>query len=348
MYVIFPADELILMTYGPAIPRIAPRPTLDCIRDPLVFSYGTTLSPNDIPPQTPTQKQTQKQSQTSNRQRTASTSKSNNASVPVPPHKPPPSPRTTKQQQQQQQQSVPPMHPSANDESSRTRPSSSSSNRFHLPRQSTAAVEPYGGGLSDPDTPLDDPYLQDDYGLSRERSPSIYLEPPSPDFSSNRPQTPTTSSSAKPKSPQTKSKLRPKLNISLGRLGRQQREINESARLREDLHLHVENPTFTRENLQKRNFDAFFESGEPVYRLHPKPASSTNLTVDSLSPSASFDGASGGGAYDMGGGTSGRLREPLSSRSKSADYDSSEKKTTGVPQKGDRFLGKIFRWAKRT
>ena len=36
MYVIFPADEIILLSYGATIPRFHPRPTLDNLRDPLV------------------------------------------------------------------------------------------------------------------------------------------------------------------------------------------------------------------------------------------------------------------------------------------------------------------------
>lgn len=36
MYVIYPADELICMTYGFFAPRVKPRPSLDCLREPLV------------------------------------------------------------------------------------------------------------------------------------------------------------------------------------------------------------------------------------------------------------------------------------------------------------------------
>lgn len=48
MFVIFPADELILMTYGTAIPEIKPRPTLDCIREPLVPIGDRSFSPSEI------------------------------------------------------------------------------------------------------------------------------------------------------------------------------------------------------------------------------------------------------------------------------------------------------------
>lgn len=40
MYVIFPADEIILLSYGIAIPRLQPRPTLDNLREPLVPFKG--------------------------------------------------------------------------------------------------------------------------------------------------------------------------------------------------------------------------------------------------------------------------------------------------------------------
>lgn len=48
MFVIFPADELILMTYGCAIPVIKPRPTLDCIHEPLVPIGDRSFSPSEI------------------------------------------------------------------------------------------------------------------------------------------------------------------------------------------------------------------------------------------------------------------------------------------------------------
>uniref|UniRef100_A0A1B0GK55 Uncharacterized protein n=1 Tax=Lutzomyia longipalpis TaxID=7200 RepID=A0A1B0GK55_LUTLO len=66
-------------------------------------------------------------------------------------------------------------------------------------------------------------------------------------------------------------KHRPRLHINLGRLGRHAATDHiEPTRLREDLNIHVSNPTFTRENLSKRNYDAFFESGEPVYSLEKR------------------------------------------------------------------------------
>lgn len=64
MYVIFPADEIILLSYGIAIPRLQPRPTLDNLREPLVPFKGIrppTNSNLDV-----TTAHTQKSSITSN------------------------------------------------------------------------------------------------------------------------------------------------------------------------------------------------------------------------------------------------------------------------------------------
>ncbi|CAO1427466.1 unnamed protein product [Diamesa serratosioi] len=64
MYVIFPADEIILLSYGIAIPRLQPRPTLDHLREPLVPLKGIrppTNSNLDVPTT-----HTQKSSITSN------------------------------------------------------------------------------------------------------------------------------------------------------------------------------------------------------------------------------------------------------------------------------------------
>jgi len=73
------------------------------------------------------------------------------------------------------------------------------------------------------------------------------------------------------KSPTGKSRLRPKLHLPLGRLGRSSSsDTRESNRLREDVHVHVENPVFSSENLRQNNFDAFFEAREPVIKLQPR------------------------------------------------------------------------------
>lgn len=50
MYVIFPADEIILFSYGAIVPRFQPRPTLDNLREPLVRPgpQPTTTSNLDV------------------------------------------------------------------------------------------------------------------------------------------------------------------------------------------------------------------------------------------------------------------------------------------------------------
>lgn len=60
-----------------------------------------------------------------------------------------------------------------------------------------------------------------------------------------------------------------RLHLRLGRLGKSSAAATkpEPARLRDVTDIRIANPTFTRENLQQRNYDAFFESGVPVYSL---------------------------------------------------------------------------------
>jgi len=124
-----------------------------------------------------------------------------------------------------------------------------------------------------------------EYGDPRSRSPSIFLEPPTPDPTHahfgpgwGRPMSPmdlpperSSASGSGSKSPTGKSRLRPKLHLPLGRLGRSSSsDTRESNRLREDVHVHVENPVFSSENLRQNNFDAFFEAREPVIKLQPR------------------------------------------------------------------------------
>lgn len=71
--------------------------------------------------------------------------------------------------------------------------------------------------------------------------------------------------------PVAAAKPKRKLHLHLGRLGRSKAVKPEPARLRDVTDIRIENPTFTRENLHQRNYDAFFESGEPVYSLERRP-----------------------------------------------------------------------------
>ena len=121
-----------------------------------------------------------------------------------------------------------------------------------------------------------DPYFE------RERSPSEFFEtavsypvllPPSHSQSGDK--------------AKNGSKKKSRLHLSLGRLGRQ-KELNETIRVRDELDYRVANPTFTRENLFQRNYDAFFESGEPVYSLERRTLDTPDVSFDQ---SSSFDSA---------------------------------------------------------
>uniref|UniRef100_A0A0A1X8G1 Phosphofurin acidic cluster sorting protein 1 n=1 Tax=Zeugodacus cucurbitae TaxID=28588 RepID=A0A0A1X8G1_ZEUCU len=211
---------------------------------------------------------------------------------------------------------------------------------------------------------------------ARDRSPSIFLEPPSPDPTQiiygpgwGRPMSPMDlPPEPRPKSPtpSKSSRLRPKLHLPLGRLGRSSStDQRESNRLKEDLQLLVDNPVFNCENLRQRNFDAFFESGEPKYKLQPMtpnsaPAGSLSSASSQYSPQ--IDGRSTKSAGGGGGGgglfapTPNEGKAALNSRSRSTEQPVSpgrERRAASVssgvvPQKGDRFFNKIFKWSKKS
>lgn len=76
-----------------------------------------------------------------------------------------------------------------------------------------------------------------------------------------------------------------KFHLHLGRSSGKAPKKREPARLRDVTDIHIENPTFTSDNVIQRNFDAFFESGEPVYSLERRPT-----PVDLPAPPAGFFG----------------------------------------------------------
>lgn len=248
------------MTYGAALPRIKPRPTLDNLRKPLV-SPGTRPSP------------------TSN---ALTYSQDIYPSSPSPTHaNPSPYPTTSAK------------HATHNVET----------DAFGYP--STSRVDSR-------------------CSYSREHTPSIYLEPTSPGASSNNHNPPVN------KDKTTKPKH--KLHLHLGRLGRsKQSQKPEPARLRDVTEIRIANPTFTRENLVQRNYDAFFESGEPVYSLErrapprpspepePPPSSATDRRPNSLKFFS-------------------KPKATVTFRSKSADVAESVE----VSQKGDRCPSQNF------
>lgn len=391
MYVIYPADELILMTYGFFAPRVKPRPTLDCLREPLV--------PIEYPP--PRANSSNLNSNNNNRNN-CNNNYSNNSNyfsaapaqpIPAPasssPHllaapTPPTSPQANivfgfSQQEPTALQSPLPVrrtsrasltHSNSSNPFSSPGGSKRSSVRSNRSRPLTPLL-PHQRALSTP-TPTATPMYHDGSGNSpssappapgrapfqrsgayddttdepdrslteyaaggggglgsslalapRSRSPSIFLEPPTPDPTHahfgpgwGRPMSPMDLPPERPssssgigggrKSPTSKSRLRPKLHIPLGRLGRSSSsDTRESNRLREDVHVHVENPVFSSENLRQNNFDAFFEAREPVIKLHPRTPN-TAPAADGRSYSPPLDRYAG--VYD-----SPRARSPAGS-----------------------------------
>jgi hypothetical protein len=223
MYVIFPADEVILLSYGFAQnPRFnQPRPTLDRLREPIVpISSGTRPS-------------------------TTTTS-------------------TTSHQNCVGNSLSPPQHNHV-----RSTPPTSPRNRDYSPSVSFA----------------------DDF-MNNKSSASVVDENNfrTGDFYSSNSNINSSGSREIDNGAKKKSKLKAKISkISLGKLGgkigasNEQLEAAPSARLKEDLDIRIANPTFTRDNLRQKNFDAFFASGEPVYSLERKERSAVdNLT--SLAP----------------------------------------------------------------
>lgn len=441
MFVIFPAEELILMTYGAAIPRISPRPTLDCLREPQVPIVVPARSlpplspqlPKPLPqsPQLPQSVPTVREFTTalptipptapansisliskggivepgpdaelpfqttgiplpsryphSGRTLLPTISERSSPSVHAPSLTPPPSatpprrsshtslkrstpvhrtPISLRKVEETPLSAIPPAStlnvPMYNDRNMRS--SQQQQPQEHLPGTSVLASQ---------NSPMEFEYPTG--SLQRDRSPSIFLEPSTPDPTQPRlgpgwgrpmspmdlPPEPSTSQ----KSPSSKtSRLRPKLHIPLGRLGRStSSDQRESYRLREDLELQVENPVFNTENLRQRNFDAFFDSGEPVYKLQPKTShtpSNESSTTGKVSPALDnyagvYDSSPRRGRGNTSGGLFARSHKD-ETRPKTSEHNdpardvrsasmepgsisaASGGSASGVPQKGDR------------
>ncbi|KAM8712847.1 hypothetical protein ACLKA7_013218 [Drosophila subpalustris] len=476
MYVIYPADELILMTYGFFAPRVKPRPTLDCLPEPLVpLEYPVRANNNSHKNNNNNNTSANTANSCCNFISAAATSPINDAysaqwspgvttaqSIAVPPRiptsiaapTPPNSPHkhltppvaaplsnnffnfekpqfTALPALPAVPEVVPPQTPirrtsraslthSNYNQSSGSKRSSVRSNRSTpltplLPHQRTLSTSMYndasmqGGSSASGRAPFQRSSAYDeeadltDYGASasgalpidaRSRSPSIFLEPPSPDPTHahfgpgwGRPMSPmdlppdlprSTSSSVGNKSPTTKSRLRPKLHIPLGRLGRSassETRERESNRLREDVHVHVENPVFSRENLRQNNFDAFFEAREPVIKVQPRTPGTAPADGRGYSPplenyagvydsprTKSPAGSSAGGLFARSPREE-RERAP-NARSRSTEQwdeaggsaragavggkSSGGAAGGGAHSKGDRFFGKIFKWSKKS
>lgn len=225
MYVIYPADEIISLTYG--VRRFLPRPTLDNLRKPLV------------PVDTPT--------------------KSHLSLDPLF-HKPiGPDPDYSRNNSEINQFSENNLIDS-NTELSSYDHLNAISNRHNFGRLSFTR-----SNLDRINTfNLESPYSENQFELrpcsaQSAGQPSIFI---------TKPQSTSLSYAGKPPAAKKKSKLQ----MKLAKLGRPHSnpESNEPTRVLEYQDIVVSNPTFTRDNLSARNFDAFFESGEPVYSIETK------------------------------------------------------------------------------
>jgi hypothetical protein len=239
MYVIFPADEIILLSYGATVPRFQPRPTLDNLREPIV-PLGTrpsTASNLDV-------------SQSHLSVKKSSISSTSNSRQPSPlPQK---SPRDRS-----------PNIKFAEDYLS-------NNYQAELDEDNTSETDYIARShLLDPSTPLSE-FGANSYAAFNHTD----------DLNS------TNNNQAI--SGKKKSKFKQKIHISLGRLGRphsnEQTEPPVPSRLREDLDIRIANPTFTRDNLRHKNFDAFFASGEPVYSLERKDTQSVDTEPPTPTP----------------------------------------------------------------
>lgn len=205
MYVIFPAEELIYMTYGVAIPRYKPRPTLDNLREPSVPfdtlpNYKTTKKP--VPKYL---------SLTSN-------INANNEQM-------------SQKNQRYMKQNV------DKDKDSMVY----AYNRANIQKISGHQLEE----AEDTKSKLTSISLRN---LSSSNSNTKQMEK---------------------NNEKTVGKSKTRIQISLGRIGILKHQLTqpETARLRDITEIRIANPTFTNENIMARNYDAFFESGEPVYKL---------------------------------------------------------------------------------
>lgn len=240
MYVIFPADEVILLSYGFATnPRFnQSRPTLDHLREPIIpISLGTRPS---------TTTSSQLNSSTTN----LNNDNNNKDSLTLP-----------------------------NNVRSTTLPSPTIKNRDYSP--SVSFADDFMNNKSRASVVDENTYRTGDYYNS---SNSISAANKEIDNGAKK-----------------KSKLKSKISrLSLGKLGgsskitasNEQLEAQSSTRVTEDHNIRIANPTFTRDNLRQKNYDAFFASGEPVYSLERKErlaADSINLPLTPQSFGTTID-----------------------------------------------------------
>jgi hypothetical protein len=235
MYVIFPADEIIFLSYGVAEhPRIQRRPTLDILIDPIVPSAsGIRPLPSSSNLEIDSSSNYHNNSRTSS-QKSSTAIVANNTTNHVlrSTLASPSTPRT-------------PTTPNLNNNNLLN------FDQNHLRRDPSPNQVSFAADFMNKSRTS----VVDDISLRADDLGGSVVD------NSN--------------SPKKKNRIKNKISISkisLGKLGRPSSNESEptSSRLREDLDLRIANPTFTRENLREKNFDAFFASGEPVYSLEKK------------------------------------------------------------------------------
>lgn len=227
MYVIFPADEIILLSYGVAEhPRIQRRPTLDILIDPIVPS-ATGIRPLPSSRNLEIDSSSNHNSQSSSQPSSAAIQVASNST------------NHSTSNHVLRSSLATPRTPTPNSDQNYTRRDPSPN-----PNQVSFAADFMNKSRTS---------VVDDISLRADDLGGSVVD------NSN--------------SPKKKNRIKNKISkISLGKLGRPSSNESEptSSRLREDLDLRIANPTFTRENLREKNFDAFFASGEPVYSLEKK------------------------------------------------------------------------------
>lgn len=218
MYVIYPAEEIISLTYGVAAAVQRPtiqRPTLDNLREPLVPVGTRTPSPASVPSSSSASKKSAKVPKSANTNHALN----NNPNVFI-------------------------TDPTTFDTTSDF--------------DETITLNNFNGNPIAYYTPPSSPSLDPTSAITTPGKPP---QPPPP-------------KQGKPKS---------KLQLKFAKLGRPHSspEPAESTRVLEYHDIRVSNPTFTRDNLRARNFDAFFEAGESVYSIETKEKTSSPSTEPS-------------------------------------------------------------------
>uniref|UniRef100_A0AAG5D3N8 Phorbol-ester/DAG-type domain-containing protein n=2 Tax=Anopheles atroparvus TaxID=41427 RepID=A0AAG5D3N8_ANOAO len=330
MYVIFPADELISLTYGLAVPRVPPRPTLDNLREPLVPTGSRPSSTTTTTTTSAPTKHTSSTKPTSSPKAPPSSSATNAASKSNPAV--PTGSRKTPQKD--------PAKPQGKPAAPAPAPAAAATTRglARQPQQQDSCESYELDGPSGAQTLADSTELAafvDDGGPRNGTIPAATgISAPASPLGS-----PKGSGRGGPGREQgAGAKSKSKLQLKLGRL-RPHSSIDQcetASRVREDQHIHVSNPVFTRDNLRQRNFDAFFESGEQVYSLEVREKPSARALQDgTLGESGGSDPAladelglrPAGYGYDTTTARPASLgffrkpKSPLSVRSKSAEHE---------------------------